>query len=115
MTAAPRQGAPPGTRSGPGRSSGTSQGTDASIASTNVSDANVTQLATDGLRLARGSAFPPSARRRRWVVIVTRCPHCGGHHLHFGTPSDPPRGARAAGCRGRYFLVSRAPRQVGGR
>jgi hypothetical protein len=32
---------------------------------------------------ARAVASPPCGRRYRWLVIVSRCPHCGTLHQHY--------------------------------
>lgn len=45
--------------------------------------------------------YPPSGRRRHWLLIVRNCPFCpAGHHAHRGGPGG---GSRRSGCgRGNY-------------
>lgn len=44
-------------------------------------------------------AYPPSGRRRHWLLLVRCCPHCGGTHAHRGDS-----GARRAGRGRTYYL-----------
>lgn len=47
--------------------------------------------------------FRPDARRRQFLLVVPRCPFCGGEHAH--TSPDRTGGLRLAGCGRRYRLV----------
>lgn len=49
--------------------------------------------------------YPPSGRRRYWLLIVRVCPFCAlGHHAHRGGPDG---GSRRAGCgRGNYRVIT---------
>lgn len=54
--------------------------------------------------IARCDVYAPSASRGRYLVVVTRCPHCSGSHQHFGaTVADLLDGTRA-GCGRPYRL-----------
>lgn len=112
MTVVSRGGAPPGERrSGPLVTTPEDRPNDQVATTATISETSVTQLGLDGLPVAFGPSYPPAGRRRLWVIVVNRCPFCRGHHLHRGTEEGPPHGAHSAGCRGRYFLVPRVPKQ----
>jgi len=52
--------------------------------------------------VARGVAYPPAGRRRLWLLLVPRCPHCGHAHAHRGGPAA---GVRESGCGQSYHVV----------
>ncbi|TKG66186.1 hypothetical protein [Prauserella endophytica] len=48
--------------------------------------------------------YEPAARRRRYLALVARCPHCGGSHQHYAnTLGDLLTGIRS-GCGRAYRL-----------
>jgi hypothetical protein len=58
-------------------------------------------------------AYPPCARRRLWLLLVTSCPYCASVHAHRGAQHG---GVRRAGCdRGEYSLQTRVARRWTGR
>jgi hypothetical protein len=57
-----------------------------------------------------GVAYPPAARRRRWLSVVERCPHCRGAHVHRGQEDEPVSGPRKSGCGGGPYHVIPQPR-----
>ncbi|GIL29928.1 hypothetical protein [Actinocatenispora comari] len=56
--------------------------------------------------VAYASAWAPSARRTRWVV-VTRCPFCGAGHVSYAHEIERAGGLRRPGCRpgARYWVA----------
>jgi len=52
--------------------------------------------------VARGVAYAPAGRRRLWLLLVPRCPHCGHAHAHRGGPAA---GVRESGCGRDYRVV----------
>ena len=55
-----------------------------------------------GVPVARGVAYAPAGRRRLWLLLVPRCPHCGHAHAHRGGPAA---GMRESGCGQSYHVV----------
>lgn len=54
-------------------------------------------------------AYPPCARRRLWLLLVTACPYCASVHAHRGARHG---GVRRSGCdRGDYWLGTRVARR----
>ncbi|MFC4000744.1 hypothetical protein ACFS2C_11800 [Prauserella oleivorans] len=67
-------------------------------------------------RIASADAYEPAGNRRRWLVVVARCPHCNGSHSHYGDSVGELLTARKAGCGRPYALrLSRLFHAGGGR
>lgn len=103
-----RSGAPPGKQDG--RPGGQTPEPADHLTTSAHHDASTSEATGPPRHLvAVAVAYPPAARRTRWLTIVTSCPHedCGLAHHHYGDEHAPARGAYRAGC-GRVYWIAAA-------
>jgi hypothetical protein len=56
------------------------------------------------LRVAFADVFEPSGQRRRFLVVVRRCPYCSGAHQHYGQDLADLLDGLKSGCGRPYKL-----------
>lgn len=57
-----------------------------------------------GVPEARATVHAPAANRRRYLVVVERCPYCTRCHIHFGWRLTSIDAAIRSGCGKPYRL-----------